>query len=183
MLIPAAVNLSASIFPSLCKGSISAPIIVGRKERDSKDTKAKAKIYENYNLYINLTVLPLLHRVFVEGIKHGKISFSSLIQFLSKNTWLGQELTDFDSGGDLIKYRWISLIAPSSNEYFMQTESALKSNNPCTNYVVPIDSLTLKFEEVLRDFVRIIKVSTTVTGKGNVLREKYIEEILEEKEI
>jgi len=130
-----------------------------------------------------LTVLPLLHRVFVEGIKHGKISFSSLIQFLSKNTWLGQELTDFDSGGDLIKYRWISLIAPSSNEYFMQTESALKSNNPCTNYVVPIDSLTLKFEEVLRDFVRIIKVSTTVTGKGNVLREKYIEEILEEKEI
>lgn len=130
-----------------------------------------------------MTVLPLLHRVFVEGIKQGKISFASLIQFLSKNTWLGQELIDFDSGGDLIKYRWISLIAPSLNEYFMQTESALKSNNPYTNYVMPIDSLTLKFEGVLRDFARIIKVSTTVTGKGNVLREKYIEEILEEKEI
>jgi hypothetical protein len=152
------------------------------KEKDTSDAKSKAKIYQNYHLYINLTVLPLLHRIFIEGIKLGKISFSSLVQFFLKNTWLGQNLTDFETSGNL-KYSWISLIAPSLNEYFIQTESALKSNNPYTTYVMPIDSLTLKFEGVLRDFAKIIKVSTTVTGKGNVLREKYIEEILAEKEV
>jgi hypothetical protein len=153
------------------------------KEKDTKDAKAKGKIYQNYHLYINLTVLPLLHRIFIEGIRIGKINFKSLIQFIAKNTWLGQELTDCDSGGDLIKYQWISLIAPSLHEYFLQTESALKSNNPYTTYIMPIDSLTLKFEGVLRDFAKLINVSTTVTGKGDILREKYIEEMLAEKEI
>lgn len=153
------------------------------KQKDSKEAKERTKIYENYQLYINLSVLPLLHRVFIEGIKNGKITHQSLIQFFYNHTWLGQEFTDYDTGGDLIKYRWISVIAPSIHEYFIQTESALKSNNPFTNYIMPIDSLTLKFEGVLRDFARILKVSTTVAGKGNVLREKYIEELLAEKEV
>ena len=48
---------------------------------------------------------------------------------------------------------------------------------------MPIDSLTLKFEGVLRDFAALIGVTTTITGKGNVLREKYIEELLVDKEI
>jgi len=153
------------------------------KQKDSKEAKERTKIYENYQLYINLSVLPLLHRVFIEGIKNGKITHQSLIQFFYNHTWLGQEFTDYDTGGDLIKYRWISVIAPSIHEYFIQTESALKSNNPFTNYIMPIDSLTLKFEGVLREFATILKVSTTVAGKGNVLREKYIEELLAEKEV
>jgi hypothetical protein len=148
------------------------------KQKDDKGTKEKAKIYENYHLYMNLSVLPFLHRVFVEGIKQGKVTFENLMKFIINHTWLGQELTDYDSSGDLIKYRWISVIGPSFHDYFKQTESALKSNNPYTNYVMPIDSLTLKFEGVLRDFARILKVSTTTAGKRNVLREKYIEELL-----
>jgi hypothetical protein len=48
---------------------------------------------------------------------------------------------------------------------------------------MPIDSLTLKFEGVLRDFCGLINVSTTITGKGNVLREKYIEDMLADKEV
>ena len=153
------------------------------RQKDSKEVKEKTKIHENYSLYINLTVLPFLHRIFVEGIKQGKLTHKNLIQFILENTWLGQELSDYDSGGDIVKYRWISLIAPSIHEYFLQTGSALKSNNPYTTYILPIDSLTLKFEGVLRDFAKILKVPTTVTGKGNVLREKYIEELLAEKEI
>ncbi len=153
------------------------------RQKDTKKAKDKAKIYENYGLYMRLSVLPLLHRVFIEGIKNDKLTYPSLVKFFINHTWLGQEFTDYDTGGDLIKYRWISVIAPSFYEYFQQTESALKSNSPFTNYIMPIDSLTLKFEGVLRDFARILKVSTTVAGKGNVLREKYIEELLAEKEI
>jgi len=153
------------------------------KQKDTKQAKDKAKIYENYGIYMRLSVLPLLHRIFIEGIKKDKITFPSLAKFFYNHTWLGQEFTDYDNAGDLSKYRWISVIAPSLHEYFLQTESALKSNNPYTNYIMPIDSLTLKFEGVIRDFARILKVSTTVMGKGNVLREKYIEELLGEPEI
>ena len=153
------------------------------KEKGTKEAKEKSIIYESYKLYMNFCVLPFLHRIFIEGIKHSKITHNNLVHFIIKNTWLGQELSTYDSSGDLIKYRWISLIAPSIHEYFLQTESAVKSTNPHTTYVMPIDSLTLKFEGVLRDFARLIEISTTVVGKGNTLREKYIEELLAEKEI
>lgn len=153
------------------------------KEKTSIEEKERVKSYENYHHYVDLLVHPFLHRVFVEGIKSNKITYKTLMKFLLNRTWLGQELTDYDSTKDIVKYNWISLIAPSLHEYFLQTESAIKSNNPFTNYVMPIDSLTLKFEGVLRDFAKSINVSTTMTGKGNVLREKYIEELLLEKEI
>lgn len=153
------------------------------KEKYSKEEKEKTKIYENYHYYINMSVLPFLNSVFIEGIKNGKITYEKLVRFILDSTWLGQELIDYDSTQDITKYRWISLIAPSLHEYFVQTESAIKSNNPFTNYVMPIDSLTLKFEGVLRDFAKLSNASTTVTGKGNVLREKYIEELLLEEEI
>lgn len=153
------------------------------KENDSKEEKEKIKIYENYHYYVNMSVLPFLNRVFIEGIKSSKITYDKLVKFILERTWLGQELIDSDSTQEITKYRWISLIAPSLHEYFLQTESAIKSNNSFTNYIMPIDSLTLKFEGVLRDFAKLINVSTTMTGKGNVLREKYIEELLLEEEI
>lgn len=153
------------------------------REKDNKQEKETEKIYENYHLYLRMSVLPFLHRIFIEGIRKGKISFPTLIRFLMEHTWLGQEHTDYDSGGEPIRYNWLSLIAPSLHEYFLQTESALRSTEPYTNYVMPIDSLTLKFEGVLRDFCRLLKISTTTMGKGNVLREKYIEDLLAEKEV
>ncbi len=156
--------------------NVSAP-------RDGNDSKVNEKIFETYHYYISMTVLPFLHRIFIEGIKKEKITFESLVKFIYNHTWLGQELTDYDSGGEPIKYNWLSVIAPSLNEYFVQTESALKSNNPYTNYIMPIDSLTLKFEGVLRDFAGLLKIPTTVTGKGNVLREKYIEELLSDETV
>lgn len=153
------------------------------RQKDSKADIEKAKVYEHYHNFVRTSVLPFLHRVFIDGIIQNKITYKNLITFIIENTWFGQELSETDSGGDLIKYRWVSLLSPSIHEYFVQIESALKSNNPYTNFVMPIDSLTLKFEGVLRDFAALIGVTTTITGKGNVLREKYIEELLVDKEI
>lgn len=153
------------------------------KDPDDKKFKEDVKIYQSYQFYMQLSVHPFLHRIFIEGIKKNKITFPGIIKFFVDHTWLGQELVDYDSSGEPNKYKWISLIAPSIHEYFIQTESALRSNNPHTNYVMPIDSLTLKFEGVLRDFSRLLHISTTVVGKNNVLREKYIEELLADKEL
>jgi hypothetical protein len=79
-------------------------------------------------------------------------------------------------------YNWVSLIAPSLFEYFKQTHFGINSlTNPQTNYILAIDSLTIKFEGALRDFGKKIGIVPTVSGKKNVLREKYIEEILSDE--
>ncbi|XZF14857.1 DUF4209 domain-containing protein [Chitinophagaceae bacterium MMS25-I14] len=150
-------------------------------KNDSK-IRETSKLYEKYDFLMRISTLPLLQRTFVEGIKREKITYKTVLDYIYKHAWLGQELVNYDSGGELIKYSWISLIAPSILEYFFQMESALKSHNP-PNWILPIDSLTLKFEGALRDFVRLLGVSTTITGKGNILREKYIEELLTDPEI
>jgi hypothetical protein len=153
------------------------------KEKNGIVEKENTNLYKSYHFYIIMSVVPLLHRIFIDGIRNGKLSYENLVKFIFEKTWLGQVISDFDLSGEPIQYRWISLIAPSFHEYFLQSEGALKSNNPNTNYVMPIDSLTLKFEGVLRDFAKIIGVPTTTSGKGNVLREKYIEELLAEEDI
>jgi len=153
------------------------------KDKDDSASKEQRKIYENYHWYLRLQIFPLLQRIFVEGIRKGKMSFPTLMDFFMDKTWLGQELTETDSGGEIEKYNWMSVIAPSLLDYFVQIEGALRSTQPFTNFVMPIDSLTLKFEGALRDFCRLLKISTTVAGKRNVLREKYIEELLDEVEI
>lgn len=153
------------------------------EDKEDDRGRERTKIFENYHFYVQMMVLPLLHRIFVEGIKRGKISFKSLMDFLLKNTWLGQELIDSDSGQEPVQYRWISLIAPSLHEYFFHTESAIKSTNPTSNYILPIDSLTLKFEGVLRDFSKLANISTTTVGKNGALREKYIEELLSDERL
>jgi hypothetical protein len=153
------------------------------KEKNGIVEKENTNLYKSYHFHITMSVAPLLHRIFMDGIKSGKLSYETLLKFILENTWLGQVVSDLDMSGEPIQFRWISLIAPSFHEYFLQSEGALKSNNPNTNYIMPIDSLTLKFEGVLRDFAKIIGVTTTTSGKGNVLREKYIEELLIEEDI
>lgn len=151
--------------------------------KDTKESRQKLRIFENYDIYMRITVLPFLHRIFLEGVKKRKLTYDSLIRFIVKETWLGQQIEDTDNAGDKTTFRWISMIAPSLFEYFLQVESALYGRIPYPNFILAIDSLTLKFEGMLRDFAKLIQVSTTVTGKGNVLREKYIEEILTEPEV
>jgi hypothetical protein len=61
--------------------------------KDKGGEKVKVKTYENYDLYIRLSVLPYLHRIFVEGIIRGKVNFQSLSLYFLNETWLGQEVT------------------------------------------------------------------------------------------
>lgn len=145
-------------------------------------TTKDEKLFENYHYFAQINTNPMLYRIFLDGIKQGKITFNHLSGFFSQKTWLGTELSERNSTGDRIHYNWISLIAPSLHDYIFQIETALKSEKSFTNFVLPIDSLTLKFEGVLRDFAKLIGVATTV-GKKGVLREMYIEELLAEKEI
>lgn len=150
---------------------------VARDSGNEKD-KAKASVYQNYHHYLNFFLLPFLHKLFVRGINTDIINYKELVTYFLENTWLGQDITEYSPDREMKRYKWIGLIAPSLLEYFMQTKSALKSTNSFTNYILCIDSLTLKFEGALRSFASVINISTTTLGKNDVLREKYIEELL-----
>ncbi len=56
--------------------------------------------------------------------------------------------------------------------------SVLMNTNKINNFILAIDSMTIKFEGALRDFIRLCGGNTTTSKKG-VLVEQVLEELLE----
>lgn len=114
-----------------------------------------------YNLHINNFSIRQIWLVFSGGIKSGKISFETLIDYLKKNSWYGSDFTYLDANNETQGFNWIELISSSLKSFFVQSEIDIKtsSNNP-QGYILAIDSLVLKFEGLLREFSRMIGAQT-----------------------
>ncbi|MCB0518667.1 MAG: DUF4209 domain-containing protein [Saprospiraceae bacterium] len=136
-----------------------------------------------YKLHLRFALMPFLETVIEQGILNGKVNANTLVKWLAEKTWLGQELEETNSGKEVRRYNWLGLLAPSLLEFFVQKEASLKSKNIFTNYVICIDSLTLKFEGILRDFAKRAGINTVTTGRNGQVREMYIEDILTSEKI
>lgn len=138
--------------------------------------------FRNYGFRIKYN-LSLLHKIFLEGFKRGKLNYNTLIEYLKKNSWYAQTLATNDNGGDIVNYNWISVIAPSLQNFFLQFGTEISSPELPSNYVLPIDSLTLKVEGVIREIAKFCKVPTMAVGREGVMRQRYIEDLLSEEPI
>jgi hypothetical protein len=82
-------------------------------------------------------------------------------------------------GGKEITIDWLTLISPAIVEYFVQVQSWQFASRYKPNFVLCIDSLTLKMEGLLRNFAERLNVSTTVGAKGGGTQEALLGNILE----
>lgn len=133
-----------------------------------------------YFLYFNNFSVRHISLVFSEGIKCGKISFASLIQYLKENSWYGQDFTYVDNNNELQGFNWIELLSPSLKNFFTQTEidMRLNSNDP-QNYLLSIDSLVLKFEGLLREFSKMIGAQTIEINESGTSERINFEKLLD----
>lgn len=140
------------------------------------------RIYDSYSYYSDFHVLPFLRRIFFYGFLKQKICYNTIIEHLQHKTWIGCTLVSKDTGGNEIRYNWLSLIAPALFNFHKEFEAFLFSDANRINLVLSIDSLVLKFEGLIRDFARLLALPTTIMVKG-YMREMYIEELLDLKEM
>jgi hypothetical protein len=140
------------------------------------------KIFETYNFYVSVSILPYLHHVFMPGIKSGHLNFENFIDFISKKTWIGIHHSKYDLGGEDRPTNWVGLLAPSIIEFFLQTQAWLNSKYYVPSYVLCIDSLTLKIEGLLRDFCNRLNIPTSVHRKDG-MQEIYVNNILDNETI
>lgn len=138
--------------------------------------------YIEYNFALGISVLPVLIRTMQSGVHNLKISYAQLYSYLFVNSWYGQKLPKMKlrSKKDEDSYNWLDLLAPALHHFFLQLEASflLGSENPYSNYVLSIDSLTLKFEGALRDFVRLVGGSSSKFKKDEI-REMLLENLLD----
>ena len=143
------------------------------------------KILQNYKMYLEISKLPFINYLLVESIKQKKFSPQLMLNFLQKYSWLGINQSKSLPDGEIFEYNWLNLLAPALNEYFLQINYHLYSKN-YPNFVLPIDSLTLKIEGILRDYcdnVGIITFFQKSDRNGTNVREKDLNALLHEPKL
>ena len=135
--------------------------------------------YNEYYQQIDDKALPLLHFLIIHGIKSGKLTANNFISFLKNNTWLGMSFTYTNLSGDKMNITYLGLIAPSIHYYFQQVFSWANSHYYKPDFILCIDSLTVKMEGLFRSFCQLINISTTVGTPEGSTREAYIHNVLE----
>lgn len=142
--------------------------------------KIDKEVLNNYIISHNIQCYSLFLKVFSQGIISGKLNYYNVYSFFEQYSWYGQKTKrsiNQDSLND--NSSWLSLLAPGLHSLFAQYElSILLNTNKVNNFILAIDSLTLKFEGVLRDFIRLCGGNTSKDKNGE-LREQLLEELLE----
>lgn len=147
-------------------------------------SKKKTSGINPYFLQINNFSVQHIWLVFSKGIKSGKISFETLIDFLKNDTWYGKDFTYLDTNKEVQGFDWIELLSPSLQSFFVQTEIDIKTNNHHSQgYILAIDSLVLKFEGLFRELSRMIGAQTIEIKADGTQERISFEKLLENEKI
>ncbi|WP_104735012.1 DUF4209 domain-containing protein [Hanstruepera ponticola] len=182
--------LSEYIFPKakVLDEKFSSPLmdLVSTMNFDFNRNVSESSIGGLNPYYIHIKNFSLRHLllVFSKGTKIGKISFESLKEFLANYTWYGNDFTIVNPDGKKVVFKYLDLILPSLDSYFKQSEIDLKlhKNNPI-GYILSIDSLTLKFEGVLRAFSRQIGAQTIEVKENGTQERISFDKLLENEKL
>lgn len=151
------------------------------------DERRYYRILEQYALEINLAKQFLVNEIFLKAVKTGKLNIHTVIDCFERRSWFGKNIRKRILGGQIITYNWLNMIAPGLNEYFNQMKAHFLEPAYEPNFVLAIDSLTLKIEGLIRDIFSLSGITTFYLAKDkqgrNIVREKDINWLLREEAV
>jgi hypothetical protein len=146
------------------------------------DERRYYRILEQYAFEINLAKQFLVNEIFVKAVQTGKLDIHTVIDCFERRSWFGKNIRKGIPGGEIVTYNWLNMIAPSLNEYFNQMKAHFLEPAYAPNFVLAIDSLTLKIEGLIRDICSLSGITTFYLAKDkqgrNIVREKDINWLL-----
>ncbi|GAA0749595.1 DUF4209 domain-containing protein [Gaetbulibacter jejuensis] len=149
--------------------------------KNLKDSeKIDKEIIQSYTISHGVKCFSLFLKVFVDGILTGKLNYYKIYDFFESQTWYGTKFKRGMTDNEIDQNsNWLTMLAPGIHNLFAQFElSVLMNTNKINNFILAMDSLTLKFEGALRDFIRLSGGNTS-TSKNGELKEQLLEELLE----
>lgn len=150
------------------------------------EEKKRYKFLTQYDYAMRFKII-LIQAVFLKACKSGNFSYDSLYDHLKNHSWLGSSITHHSPSGVKWVQVWFDLLSPGLKEYFTQMDYFIQSGDHYPNLILTIDSLTLKFEGILRDICTTSGIPTfyqTKDKKGReITREKDIHSLLYEEKV
>lgn len=145
----------------------------------TEDEKLQHHQFQHYSLYLQMFTLQLMGKLFFQGIRTGGISKQTFMSFFQQS-WLGQPLNGYTVDGETQPFSWMEMLGPGLYEIINELNAEVHDHSYKASYVLPIDSLSIKMEGVVRDYARLAGVSVSKIGEGEAL-EMNLEELLSEK--
>ena len=124
--------------------------------------------FNSYHFQINLLTLEQIKLIFNLGHKNEKLNYNSLRNYFENETWYNKRYNSIES--EVNSNNWLDFILPPIKMYFdlIENEEDANSNE---KLILVIDSLTLKFEGALRDF--LFKIGgQTIESSANSTKER-----------
>lgn len=149
---------------------------------DSEEAKTKKNLYKLYSMQMGLKLQVFLIPLFLEGVKRDLLNYNTFANYISES-WLLQKLIQ-NRSGEKIEYNWWQQLAPGVLEVFRQIE--IYTTIERCNFTLAIDSLTLKFEGMFREFANLIGIQTLQPknkSKKTDIQEVYLEQILSQQKM
>ncbi len=142
--------------------------------------KIDKEVIQNYTISHGVKCFSLFLKVFVDGILTGKLNYYKIYDFFESQTWYGTKFKRGMTDNEIDQNsNWLTMLAPGIHNLIAQFElSVLMNTNKINNFILAMDSLTLKFEGALRDFIRLSGGNTSTSKRGEI-KEQLLEELLE----
>lgn len=147
---------------------------------DERNTDEYAAVLREFGYRMEETMLPFLHHTFFFGIRSGHLTYLNFLEYIVKHTWIGKPHLKFDLGGNPIETNWVNLSAPAVLDFFNQMLAWGTSTHYIPNFVLCLDSLTLKLEGLFRNFCERLNVPTS-EGKEKGMQEVLLHKIFDNK--
>ena len=144
-------------------------------------------ILEQYTWELQLANQILINEIFISAIKNDKLNIHTLMEFFEKHSWYGKNISKKVPQNQTVTYNWLNMIAPGLNDYFNQIHAHLLISEYMPNFVLAMDSISLKIEGLVRDICIFSGITTFFQTKDkqgrNIVREKDINWLLREEPI
>ena len=146
------------------------------------EEKLKRGTLEAFKFHLKLEKVPLINAIMYHAFRAGKIDSNKVISSLKEKSWIGNTLKSQRGSNREYTYCWLDQLRPSIDEYFSYLAKMLEGHEPDEPPITAIDSLTLKFEGLVRDFAQLNGILTHIDAKDKagrtVTREKDLSQLL-----
>lgn len=145
------------------------------------DELLKYEVLRSYNTNIQMGTYVMVNFV-LKAIESKKIDYESVMHHLS-TTWINDAIP-FLSQNTEINIVPIHTLKPVIKRFFIEMNHHLKGNSDEIDIVTLTDSMTLRIEQLLRQFCLKAGIFTFKRKKGNddIMMEKTLDELLAELE-
>jgi hypothetical protein len=122
-----------------------------------------------------------MQQFFIEAYKAGKLNYESIIGYLEK-TWFNEPIVR-NYHSTVVEIKPLDTLKPCLKRLFSELALFFQDNNYQCDYVTITDSLTVKIEQLLRNFCEKLRISTfKLRDKRGyqLVMEKLLDDILDD---